>query len=62
MRTWRTARGVADYYKQIDADTAISEWYVRQLIVNGDIPHISNGNRQLVCIEDVERYLEDARR
>ena len=57
MLTMRAPRTAAEYYKQQDPNTAITEAFIRRLINNGDIPVVKNGVKQLVSIESIDEYL-----
>lgn len=58
MLTLRHPRSAAEYFKERDPNTAISEAYIRRLIRSGDIPIARNGTKILVSIESIEAYLE----
>lgn len=59
MLTLRHPRSAAQYFKEQDPNTAISESYIRRLIRSGDIPVTRNGSKLLVSIESIEQYLEN---
>lgn len=59
MLTYRAPRKAAEYFKQQDAGTPITEAYIRRLIRDGEIPYLQNGVKQLVCIEQLETYFEN---
>lgn len=44
--------------KKTDPETAITAHAVRQICINGIIPHTKVGNRYLVCVDDVEQYFK----
>lgn len=58
MLTLRHPRSAAAYFKSLDPDTAISEWYIRRLIADGEIPTTRNGSKIMVSIESINEYLE----
>lgn len=55
----RAPRAAAAWFRDRDPNTAVSEAYIRRLIINGDIPCIKNGCKQLVDCEQIERYIAD---
>lgn len=57
MQTIRTARNAAAYFKSRDPDSEVSEWLIRRLMDNGDIPVIRNGAKRLTSIEAIEDYI-----
>ena len=42
--------------RAVDADTCITAWNIRRLIMNGDIQSWKSGNRNLVDVDQVELY------
>lgn len=54
----RTARNAAAYFKAIDSETQITEWFIRTLMDKGDLPVIQNGSKRLTSIEAIESYIE----
>ena len=55
----RAPRKAAAYFKSKDPDTAITESFVRKLIIDGDIPSVRNGKKVLVNCEYLERFLQE---
>lgn len=55
----RAPRKAAEYFKDRDPDTAITEAYIRRLIREGDIPIIRNGAKVLVSIESIEEFVSE---
>lgn len=43
--------------KKADPGTAITQSYIRRLVISGVIPSIRVGNRYLINMEDLEEYL-----
>ena len=58
MLTMRCARTAAQYYRERDPHSAISETYIRRLIDNGDVPSVKNGCKKLTAIEWLDAYFE----
>ena len=44
----RSIKQAADYFKQLDPETQITEYTLRKLIADGTIPSIKTGNKHLV--------------
>lgn len=55
----RAARAIADYYKEMDPSTDISETLIRRLMDEGEIPTFKNGVKTLTSIEAVEEYFSN---
>lgn len=53
----RTIKQVMSELKAIDPKTAFTESALRRAINTGDIPHIRAGNKILVNLDTVEKYL-----
>ena len=52
----RAAREIADYFREIDPSTDISETLIRRLMDEGEVPTFKNGVKKLTSIEAVEEY------
>ena len=46
----RSIKQAADYFKQLDPETQITEYTLRKLIADGTIPSIKTGNKHLGCL------------
>ena len=57
MRRMRTIPQAAEWIKETDPCSALSQSALRRLVLAGTIPHISAGNKRLIALEDVEAYL-----
>lgn len=53
----RTIKQAIAELKAADSSTAFTESALRRAITSGDIPHIRAGNKILVNLDTVERYL-----
>lgn len=49
----RSIKQAADYFKEADPGTQITEYTLRRLIANGTIPAIKSGNKFLVNIDQI---------
>lgn len=58
MARIRTIEKAFNEIKQLDPDTCISKHFIRNLIIEGKIPYRKTGNRYLIDIEEVMRYLK----
>lgn len=54
----RSIKQAADYFKQLDPETQITEYTLRKLIADGIIPSIKTGNKHLVNLEQVLSLFE----
>lgn len=59
MARFRTIRGALGYIRDIDPDTAITEYYLRQLVLNGKIKSKKSGTRYLIDLDDLIDYLTE---
>lgn len=55
----RTIKAAAEEIKQADKDSAISEFHIRQLVKQGKLPHIKAGNKVLINMDLLNKYLSD---
>ena len=53
----RTIKQAITELKATDTETAFTETALRRAISSGDIPHIRAGNKILVNLDTVEKYL-----
>ena len=58
MQRIRAARAIAEYYREIDPGTMVSETLIRRLMDAGELPIFKNGNKKLTSIEAVDAWLE----
>lgn len=49
----RSIRQAADYFKELDPDTQITEYTLRKLVSSGAIPSIKSGNKNLVNLDQI---------
>lgn len=53
----RTIKQAINELKSTDTETAFTETALRRAISSGDIPHLKAGNKILVNLDAVEKYL-----
>lgn len=53
----RTIQEAAAELKRIDPDTAVTPYFIRRMVLSGDIPHIQAGNKRLVNLDTLLDYL-----
>ena len=56
----RSIKQAADYFKQHDPETQITEYTLRKLIADGTIPSIKTGNKHLVNLNQVMSLFDTA--
>ena len=61
MRRMRTISQAAAWVKDTDPSSALTQTAIRRLVLSGEIPHVSAGNKRLVALEDIEDYLSGVR-
>lgn len=54
----RSIKQVAEYFRQLDPETQITEYTLRKLIADGTIPSIKTGNKHLVNLDQVLSLFE----
>ncbi len=57
MARMRLLKDLFPYIKEMDPDTALTPNALRQMIVDGVIPHTPVGNRKLVNLDILDDYL-----
>ena len=55
----RTIDKAYDELKKRDTNTAISRYLVRQMVRTGMVPSMKSGNKQLVDVDVLEKYVAD---
>jgi excisionase family DNA binding protein len=58
MSTMRTIEQAANLYKERDAQTAITQWFIRQLVVSGKVPSVKAGKKYLIALDKLDAYLK----
>lgn len=58
MKHYRTVSAAFDEIQNQDPDTAITPWYLRQIVRSGLIPSVNAGTKKLIALEDIEQFLE----
>lgn len=53
----RPPRKAAEYFREQDPDSPISESFIRRLIRDGEIGAVMSGRKQFVSIEEIEDYV-----
>ena len=54
---YRTIQQCYQAIKKLDNDTAITEWFIRQLCNSGKIKYYKNGNKSLVNLDNLLGFL-----
>ncbi len=55
----RTIPEAARELKEDDPATAISEWMIRRLVKQGELPSVAVGRKRLVDLDVLEQYMSD---
>ncbi len=55
----RTVHEAAAELKQMDANTAVTEYHIRQLAINNIIPRVKAGKKYLINLDALIAYLAD---
>lgn len=58
MLRYRTIREAAAHYRSQDPGTALTENFIRRLVVTGMVPSIKSGKKYLVSLEALDAYLQ----
>ena len=59
MDRLRTIDKAIDELKASDPECALTEWALRRLVKEGEIPAVMIGSKQLVSIEAIESYFTE---
>ncbi len=54
----RTIKEAVAEFRAADPDTAITESYLRRLVVSGQVPHVKAGNKYLLNMDVLTQHLE----
>jgi excisionase family DNA binding protein len=57
MQHTRTIKDAAAHYREVDPNTALTEYAIRTLVRTGRVPSVRIGKKYLVTIEALEEYL-----
>ena len=55
----RTVQEAAEELRQMDANTAVTEYHIRQLAINNIIPRVKAGKKYLINLDALIAYLAD---
>lgn len=56
----RTIQEAAAELRRIDPETAVTPYRIRQMVLDGTIPHVKAGNKRLVNLDILLDYLATA--
>lgn len=59
MARMRTITKTIEYLKEKDPESAISEWWIRQMVRTGQLKHHKAGNKYLINLDYLEEYLKN---
>lgn len=62
MVRYRTIRGAHESIKEVDPGTAITEYWIRQLVLNEEIKSKKSGVKYLIDLDELIKYLTEADR
>lgn len=54
----RTIKEAAHECREIDPHTAITEKYIRRLVITGQIPYVKSGAKYLLNMDKLESFFE----
>ena len=57
MQTLRTAKAAAEYIREHDPYSTLTEYAIRTLMDSGELPYIQIGHKRVVSIEAIEKYV-----
>lgn len=58
MARIRTIEKAFDEIKRTDTDTCITKHFIKNLIIEGEIPYRKTGNRYLIDVDEVMNYMK----
>ena len=56
----RTVHEAAEELRKMDANTAVTEYHIRQLAINNIIPRVKAGKKYLINLDALIAYLANA--
>ncbi len=59
MPRMRTIPEAAAELRKVDPNTAVTPYAIKQMVLNGEIPHIKAGKKRLINMDILERYLSE---
>ena len=54
----RTVHEAAEELKKLDANTAVTEYHIRRLVLDGVLPRIKAGNKYLINLDRLIEYFD----
>lgn len=54
----RTIDQCAAYIKAIDPESSLTKTAIRRMVITGEIPSVRAGQKYLIALENLEKYLE----
>ncbi len=57
LKKLRTIEQAYAALKEMDPDTAISKWFIREAILNGEIPFVQVHSKRLIDLNDLINYI-----
>ncbi|WP_251612719.1 DNA-binding protein [Senimuribacter intestinalis] len=57
LKKLRTIEQAYAALKEMDPDTAISKWFIREAILNGEIPFVQVHSKRLIDLGDLINYI-----
>ena len=58
----RTIKEAAEEIKLTDPQSAIKEYFIRDLVASGQIPHIRAGRKILINLDKLFEYLQEGKK
>lgn len=59
MPKMRTIKEAHQELKRLDPDTAVTEYYIKQLVLSGQIPHIRAGRKRMLNLDALILFLSN---
>lgn len=59
MARMRTVTQTMQYLRENDPNSAITEWWLRQMLRSGELKHHRAGNKYLINLDYLEEYLRN---
>lgn len=57
MQTLRTAKAAAEYIREQDPNTTLTEYAIRRLMDEDELPYIQIGHKRVTSIEAIKEYV-----
>lgn len=59
MKRLRTIDQAYNAIKELDPESAVSRWFIREAVLNGEIPFLQVKSKRLIDLDDLISYINE---